>query len=207
MKSGKIILTPLYEHALADPEGHSLRGASSIGRDYGRKATELTKSIPVMHGFYLWGKYEKNGLWRTIYLGKAGYGKTTSLQARIREELKDERVFVWAGLHPGLSDEDLLRIGEKHYPSMWHKYRSHFTRALQKAGTTHIIWAVTKGIRNDEVTKIEADLIETMNPVANVQRPAPVSGLQEKTIEIIKLLKHQIHGSRGSRTSLQGRLR
>ena len=193
MKAGIITLDTLYEHALSDIGGSSIKGSSTSGREYGKKASELAKSIPASHGFYLWGKYEKNRLWRTIYLGKAGYGKTTSLQARIKEELKDERVFLWCGPHSKLNEDALMRIGEKYYPTMWYKYRTHFSRAIQKSGATHIIWAVTSGIRNNEVTKIEADLIETMNPIANIQRPAPTSGLQDKTIEIIKMFKHQIH--------------
>jgi len=196
MNSGSISLNILYEHALSDPEGNSIRGSSACGREYGRKATQLTNSIPTSHGFYLWGKYEKNRLWRTIYLGKAGYGKTTSLQARIKEELKDERVFLWYGPHSNLEKDDLMKIGQNYYPSMWHEYKNHFDRAIRKSGTTHIIWAVTTEIGNDDVTKIEADLIETMNPIANMQRPGPISDLQNKTIEIIKIFKHQIHMSR-----------
>jgi len=196
MLSGRISLEILYEHALADPEGDSIKGSSASGREYGRKATRLTDSIPEKHGFYLWGKYEKNKLWRTIYLGKAGYGKTTSLRARIKEELKDERALLWYGPHSKLKEDDLMKIGQKHYPSMWHKYRTHFARAIRKNSATHIIWAVTSGISNNEVTIIEADLIETMNPIANKQRPGPVSDLQNKTIEAIKMFKHQIHMGR-----------
>jgi len=196
MKAGRITLDSLYEHARSDPEGGSIRGDSPIGRKYGKKASELVKTIPTDHGFYIWGKYEKNGLWRTIYLGKAGYGKTTSLQARICEELKDERAFIWVGLHLGLNKEDLMGLGQHYYPEKWHQYKNNFTRAFRKSGATHIIWAVTEGIRNSEVTKLEADLIETMNPVANRQRPTPVSDLQDKTIGIIRMFKHQIHEGR-----------
>jgi hypothetical protein len=202
MKTGRITLDTLYEHALSDPRGSSIKGNSATGREYGRKASELTKYIPASHGFYLWGKYEKNRLWRTIYLGKAGYGKTTSLQARIKEELKDERVFLWCGPHSNLNKEDLMKIGKKYYPTMWHKYKTHFARAFLKSGSTHIIWAVPSGISVNEVTKIEADLIETMNPIANKQRPVPVSDLQNKTIEIIKMFKHRIHKCRNEVVAL-----
>ncbi len=196
MNSGRITLETLYEHALSDLRGRSIRGDSVMGRKYGKKVTELTESIPKSHGFYIWGKYEKNKLWRTIYLGKAGYGKTTSLQARIKEELKDEKIFIWHELHEDLTKDKLMNIAEKHYPEMWYKYESHFSRSIRKSGTTHIIWSVTPGINNNEVSKVEADLIETMNPIENKQRPGPVSGLQNKTIEILKMFKHQIHMGR-----------
>jgi len=196
MSFGRISLETLYAHALADPTGASIRGDSPSGRAYGRQATRLTNAIPESHGFYLWGKYERNNLWRTIYLGKAGYGRTTSLRARIKEELKDERVFLWNGPHSELTEDDLMNIGQQHYPRMWHRYQTHFRRAIRKCGATHIIWAVTSGISNNEVTKIEADLIETMNPIANIQRPMPVSDLQDKTIEVIRMFKSQIHAGR-----------
>ena len=196
MNNGTIKLDNLYKHAASDPDAESIKGNSKIGRAYGKKAVELTSSIEASHGFYIWGKYEKNKLWRTIYLGKAGYGKTTSLKARITEELKDERAFLWHGLHSKLNETELLKVAENHYPNMWHKYESHFKRAIRKNGATHIIWAVTPKLTNSEVVKIEADLIETLNPIANVQRPSPTSDLQGKTIEIIKILKSQIHAHR-----------
>jgi len=196
MSFGKISLNSLYQHALADSEGASIEGRSAIGREYGRRATELTEPIPESHGFYLWGKYERNMLWRNIYLGKAGYGRATSLRARIKEELKDERAFLWIGPHSQLSKDDLMGIGQRHYPRMWYQYQAHFERAIRKCGATHIIWAATHGISNNEVTRIEADLIETMNPIANIQRPMPVSDLQDKTIEVIRMFKSQIHAGR-----------
>jgi hypothetical protein len=193
MKTGKIILKNLYEHMSSDPLGESLKGSSPVGRNYGKLATNVVQSIPESHGFYLWGYYEKNKLWRSLYLGKAGYGKTTSLRARIKEELKDERVFLWYGPHSTLTEENLKSINEKYYPTMWYQYKNHFARAIKKSKTTHIIWVVTSDLDNSEVIKIEADLIETMNPSANIMRPGPTSGLQDKTIEIIRMFKNQIH--------------
>lgn len=193
MNTGRISLEALYTHASNDLNGESIRGDSSLGREYGRLASSVVLPIPETHGFYLWGKYEKNKLWRTIYLGKAGYGKTTSLRARIKEELKDEKAFLWHGAPVGHSEQELMAIAENCYPSMWHKYQTHFIRAIRKSGTTHILWVGTQDINNEEVIKIEADLIETLNPVANVQRPSPVSDLQDITVEIIRQFKHQIH--------------
>lgn len=202
MKVGMITLEKLYEHATIDTEADAIKGNTKSGREYGKKVKELTSTISDQQGFYLWGKYEKNNLWRTIYLGKSGKGKTSSLRARLSEELKDEKSFLWSGPHSKLTDEMLAKRAADLWPNSWDKFKPIFERANRKSGTTHIIWVSSTGISNEDVVKIEADLIETMNPIANYQRPKPVSDLQDKTVEIIKMFKHQIHLGRNDKIFL-----
>lgn len=64
-----------------------------------------------------------------------------ALQARISEELRDERFFLW----DHLSWETVERIGQVAYADMWQKYRIGAKRARKKRGTTHIIWAAAPG--------------------------------------------------------------
>lgn len=192
---GSVCLRALYAYMEADPTGRSLHGSSKKGREYGKLVTAVASQVAEKQGFYLWGKYEKNGLWRNIYLGKAGFGKTANLQARIREELKDESFFLW---HHVLDEQELFRIGEKHYPRMAKKYLAGWKRVIRKSGTTYIHWVDTPDLNNDDVRTVESDLIETMNPYANKVRPSPVSELQEKTINVIFALKSQIHSQRES---------
>ncbi|OQX08757.1 MAG: hypothetical protein BWK73_24605 [Thiothrix lacustris] len=134
-------------------------------------------------------------------MGKAGFGKTASLRARITEELKDERAFIWCGNHTGLDDIAVKNIWQQFYPPNSNAAENHINRALKKQETTHIIWVATPHINNSKVSKIEADLIETLNPITNAQRPTPTSSLQDVTIDVIKLLKNEIRlfgNSRGS---------
>jgi hypothetical protein len=193
METGCIQLSELYSYVKNDPKGHALHGNSKEGRKFGRLAKGIVGSIKNEHGFYLWGKYEANGLWRHIYLGKAGYGKTASLQARILEELKDEKAFLWRNT---IDEETLLAIGKKHYPKMWYSYEKHWKRAFRKVGSTHIIWVTTPDLNNKDVEMVESDLIETINPIANYQRPTPKSELQDYTVKVIKSFKHHIHKNR-----------
>lgn len=198
METGCIQLSELYGYVKNDPNGNALHGNSKEGREFGRLAKNTVASIKDEHGFYLWGKYEPNGLWRHIYLGKAGYGKTANLQARILEELKDEKAFLW---HNCIDEKPLLKIGKKHYPKMWPSYKNHWKRAIRKVGTTHIIWVSTPDLNNKDVEMVETDLIETINPIANHQRPTPKSELQDFTVKVIKAFKHHIHKNRNQLAS------
>lgn len=201
-------LTELLDSGAQDKGGKGLHGNSPCGRDYGKLVTRLAQSIADLQGLYIWGYYESNGLWRTIYLGKAGLGRTASLRARITEELKEERALIWRGKHSGLDDEALERLWPGHYPPSPGSKASenHVKRALSKAGSTHIIWVATPEIDNGHVARIEADLIETLNPSANVQRPAPTSGLQEMTVSVIQRFKAEMHQYRPTpKTSTTGR--
>lgn len=190
-------LTELLDSGAQDKGGKGLHGNSPCGLDYGKLVTRLAQSIADLQGLYIWGYYESNGLWRTIYLGKAGLGRTASLRA-----------LIWRGKHSGLEDEALERLWLGHYPPSPGSKASenHVKRALSKAGSTHIIWVATPEIDNGHVARIEADLIESLNPSANVQRPAPTSGLQEMTVSVIQRFKAEMHRYRPTpKTSTTGR--
>lgn len=190
-------LTELLDSGAQDKGGKGLHGNSPCGRDYGKLVTRLAQSIADLQGLYIWGYYESNGLWRTIYLGKAGLGRTASLRA-----------LIWRGKHSGLEDEALERLWLGHYPPSPGSKASenHVKRALSKAGSTHIIWVATREIDNGHVARIEADLTEALNPSANVQRPAPTSGLQEMTVSVIQRFKAEMHRYRPTpKTSTTGR--
>ena len=187
-------LSPLLKFAKKDKDRLGLEHNSKHGREYGRLVVDLMTDVPNTSGFYIWGNYQPNGLWRTIYLGKAGYGKTTGLKARLTEELKDERLCIWCRKqedHDAIKDTWLR--GATHPAGIRHAVRS-----LKKLGSTHIfaVTVPTDEIDNKSITAIESDLIETMNPIANMMRPGPSSSLQDVTIEIIRHFKNAIHLNR-----------
>ena len=105
------------------------------------------------------------------------------MRARILEELKDEKHFLWRSVY---SESELLAIGEKLYPSMWEKrYRNNWITALEKTGTTHIAWAATPELSDDQVRDIEPYLIRDLNPTGNKKRPAtPPSPLEYLSAKI-----------------------
>lgn len=196
MDSGIINLKPLYDFVrLHKDDMTALNGNSRKGREYGRECLKCVDSVGKRQGFYLWGFFESNGLWRNVYLGKAGLGKSASLRSRILEELKDERWFVWRNFW----DELYLReLGGSIYPRKWNEYAMHVDRAFRKARSTHIVWVLTPNLTNKDVLRVEADLIEAMNPGANHQRPTPPSSLQQDTAKVFEILRQRVHDARPS---------
>ncbi len=96
MHAGIVHLDSLIRYVtLHDRVGRALEPRSPAGDEYDKLAQTVVSSIARERGLYLWGTYGKNGLWRNMYLGKTGVGKTSHLHARILEELKDERIFLW----------------------------------------------------------------------------------------------------------------
>ena len=198
MESGVAPLDELYAFVRSNRNHHEAMNLMlAESRPYRELCRKITKEIPECQGFYLWGFYEKNGLWRNVYLGKAGLGKTANLRGRILEELKDERCCIWREVY---SETEVFGLGPRVHSSkaQWYKtIRTQWQRALRKAGTTHIVWVRTPQLSNPDVKRIEADLIEALNPQANLQRPAPPRQvLQEDTAEVFRLLRRQVHEHR-----------
>lgn len=188
--SGMVSLRPLYDFVERYKDSPSLSGRSKIGRLYGRNVMEAVRTVPDASGFYLWGYYEDaERPWHSVYLGRAGSGKTTSLHARIGEELKDERVFVWRHVLP---KKELLQKLKSDYPSKG-GYQWASKRALRKADCTHIVWCAAPDFTREQVGQVEADLIELFNPKANRDRPAPKKDVQDRTMEVAAEFRTRIH--------------
>jgi hypothetical protein len=190
----------IKDHA-SNPEALRLE-RTDLGRKYCRLCDQITNSIDETPGFYLWGRYGQKGGWQNIYLGKAGYGKTTNLKQRIREELKDERPSIWRAV---LTENEVLAIGARIHPVMWEKrkYCEDWKRSMRKAGTTHIAWVPAPEIKSEDVTRIESDLIEALNPIANHVRPAPLSILQPDTTRILASFRSSVHAKRDSKFTIR----
>lgn len=193
MNSGNVNLTPLYKLVRDKADINHLNGRTLVARQFSKLANVLATDVALEAGFYLWGYYEKNGLWRNIYLGKAGFGKTSNLRARIFEELRDERVAVLISF---FTKEQIWQEGARVYAKMWHSYQTHAERALRKSGCTHIFWVSLPELSDLEVRNVEADLIEILNPSANISRPPPPDHLQHHTRDVLAALRVNIHTSR-----------
>jgi hypothetical protein len=194
MNSGIMPIEVLINYAKShDPIGDSLRGNSNAGRVYGKLAKELSSQITDDSGIYLWGKYDENGVWNHIYVGKACKSKKAHLRARILEELKDEKHFLWRSVY---TEKELLAKGELHYPDMWFRYKNHWALALLKTGTTHIIWVAAPELSDNQINDIELNLIEALNPTANKKRPASFSAQDKFTIEAISHFQQLIEQHR-----------
>lgn len=194
MQVTTVLLERLYHFAAEDSAACALEGKSKVGKSYGRIAKDLVGQVPREQGFYLWGCYEKTGLWSNIYLGKANRGDASNLYMRILEELKDEKHFLWS---KWLAPDVILETHLRYFPNDPGGVGTrHVQRSLKKARATHVIAVATPHLDAADILKVERDLIETMNPSANINRPKPLSGLLGETVSIISQFKEQIHAHR-----------
>lgn len=166
-----------------------LRG-SEHGKDYSGLCKAITEKVEGVAGFYIWGRYDRKRSWHSIYLGKAGYKQDkTNLRKRIAEELKDERAFVWRHVY---SEGELLAICHRIHHGKGYTWK----RPLLKAGTTEIIWVTAPELSNSEILKVEADLIEALNPSANLSRPTPGRMVQSHATAVFSQVREIIHENR-----------
>lgn len=172
-----ISLKPLYSFIRKHREDYekALNLEEFLGTQYSKKCENLTQDIEEIQGIYVWGAFDSHKYWHSLYLGKAGLGKTKKLlRARITEELKDERCCLWRHV---LSKAKLFHAGPRVHrggKESWAKYiEKDWQRSIKKERATHIIWVPTSKLDNHKVRRVEAELIEALNPTANVQRPIP----------------------------------
>lgn len=153
-------------------------------KTYSATVNDIIENVPKKAGLYLWGRFNDVGWWETIYLGKAGNKKTSSLKARLREELMDERALFWAtifGIEP--TEKQFQKITKNKYGSGIRTYR--------KKNVHFIIWASIDDASEEEIKKEEDILIDIYRPTQNTQRiryPAK----SEITEQIIRSIDDQI---------------
>jgi hypothetical protein len=191
-----ILLKTLYLYIRGIPKEKELLSVLSDKKEYVSKCKNLIGSIDRCKGFYLWGTYDKRGLWTNMYLGKASSGKIANLRSRILEELIDERMCF---LKIRYSEKELKEAGRELHGEMWRKYEKHANRAFLKYGSTHIAWVSTGHLSNNVMLLVEADLIEAMNPKANLIRPKPPAYLQPDTRDIFEQFRASIHEGRNTK--------
>jgi hypothetical protein len=177
----------------------ALNPKQKLGEQYYRECEKLTDNIKDVQGIYVWGRFDQRKYWNSIYLGKAGLGKSKMLlHDRITEELKDERCFLWRHV---LSEDALFCAGPRVHQGgqkSWDEYiHKDWKRSVKKARTTHIIFAPTRALDNDGVGRLEAELIEALRPEANASRPVPPSHVVTEAARIFSHFRQTIHHIRG----------
>ncbi len=161
--TGHFNLFPILEFACNHPVMPSPQD-KGLQKEYANLLKELAKDVPQKPGWYLWGRFNDMGWWETIYLGKAGKQKTSSLHTRLFGELRDEGVIAfWSqvyGREPTLKQLAKLRDGK------WDPNRS-----LRKTGSQIVIWvSVEDAISEEEIKSQEDLLIKLYRPTHNAAR-------------------------------------
>jgi hypothetical protein len=163
------------------------------------KCENPTGKIEEVQGIYVWGAFDSRKYWHSIYLGKAGLGKVKELlRARITEELKDERFALWRHVFSETKLNEVGPLVNEGGMEAWTRYIEKATRRqIRKAGTTHIIWAPTSKLDNHNVRRLEAELIEALNPTVNIQRPTPSNEVIDEATVVFSHFRRTIHDIRG----------
>ena len=105
------------------------------------------------------------GWWETIYLGKAGKQRTSSLHTRLYDELREECIAFWSTVY---GREPMIRQSAQ-FPNS-HKYGPP-TRALRKSGSKIVIWVADQDeIDETEIKRQEDLLIKIFRPTHNAAR-------------------------------------
>jgi hypothetical protein len=119
-----------------------------------------------------------------------------SLRERICEEqLKKER----AALLRTVFSKDEIWAGYAQNYTHWPTWKRGKEVALLKARSTHIHWAACSELAEKELEHIEARLIQTLNPIANRDRPDPSPNTENYTEEVLHVFRLSIHEHRNDR--------
>jgi hypothetical protein len=125
------------------------------------------------------------GWWETVYLGKAGKKKTSSLHTRLYDELREECIAFWSevyGREPMIIQHKKL-YGGKYDP----------TRSLRKSGSRMVIWVASEdSIAEEDVKRQEDFLIKIYRPTHNVARWNLDSSHDEMTTELERTIEEEL---------------
>lgn len=192
MNTNIISLKPLYDFVNdKDEEGRGLRTDTSQGKEYMDIARELIQKsdIPEVNGIYLFGKYDGSKIWKNIYLGESEAGKRQSLKIRIEDHLRRSKMIFWRTV---MTKEQVLKELQTFRNG---KYENNHKIDIRKTGSTHIVWAALPDTEVD-IMEVERDLIEIMNPPANIQEYKPKGVAQDFTLKVVSSIRSTIHRNR-----------
>jgi hypothetical protein len=181
LSSGHFSIFKLLEFAASNPIVPVGRGG--VFAKYRKITNELTSNVPRQPGWYWWGKFDENSNWQTTYLGKSENRQTSSLHARISEELNDERISVWSTVF------GQARMRQMQHEAYGGRYDKLEERGSRKSGTHFIIWISDPDAKASEIIEEEKRLIQSYKPAANKQRVVALKASNRTTIvqELFKI--------------------
>lgn len=164
LQTGHFNLFPILEFAASSVTIPSFQD-KALQSQYSKLINKTIDEVPNAPGWYLWGRFNDMGWWETVYLGKAGKKKTSSLRTRLYDELREECIAFWAEVY-----------GREPMTTQWakmpnsHKYGPP-TRALRKSGSRIVVWiGADDNISEEEIKRQEDLLIKLYRPTHNAAR-------------------------------------
>ncbi|MBI4548993.1 MAG: hypothetical protein HY707_13500 [Ignavibacteriae bacterium] len=161
MESDSISFSRLFDYIKSHPEiPHKEEPSFSGFQDL---YLQLVRNVPYIPGWYAWTNKFLPQEQRVIYIGQSQTRKTSSLNARLKEEFLDEFVALWASVW---NPDEVVNTLDRKYRG---KYTAPIKRSARKAGATHIVWFGKRGLSDQELDVVEHALIAKYNPPANKQ--------------------------------------
>jgi len=163
LKTGHFNIYPVFDFAAKHIVMPSNKD-KAVQLGYSKLINSIVNDVPTLPGWYLWGKFNDMGWWETVYLGKAGKQKTSSLHTRLYDELREECIAFWAEVY---GREPMISQHNKYWAD---KYGPP-TRALRKNGSRFVVWVgVANDISEADIKKQEYLLIKLYRPTHNAAR-------------------------------------
>lgn len=161
IETGHFDIFNIYKFIASHPRFPRGRGTL---REYTSIVNNILKNVPKKAGWYIWGRFNSSGWFETMYLGKSGNGKTSSIYARLKEEICDERLAFWATVYGSeVASREFSKITGG-------KYDFGIPRTLRKSGVHFIIWCSVDSATEADIKKEEDVLIHAYRPAHNAQR-------------------------------------
>ena len=125
------------------------------------------------------------GWWETVYLGKAGKKKTSSLHTRLYDELREECIAFWSEVY---GRELIVKQHKKLYGGRYDP-----TRSLRKSGSRIVVWVASEDSISEEDVKRQEDLlIKIYRPTHNAARWNLDTSHDEMTGKIEKAIEEEL---------------
>jgi hypothetical protein len=185
LKSGHFNLFSILEFAANNPIMPN-PGTKSLQSEYATLINRTVSKVPYLPGWYLWGRFNDMGWWETVYLGKAGKKKTSSLHTRLYDELREECIAFWSEVY---GREPMVVQHKKLYGG---KYNP--TRSLRKSGSRMVIWVANEDSISEEDVKRQEDLlIKIYRPTHNAARWNLDISHDEMTTELERVIEEELN--------------
>jgi hypothetical protein len=189
MAAGNFSLLPIFDFAAHNPMMPH-QGSGAVQSAYSKLLNRTIANVPELPGWYLWGKFNDDGSWNIIYLGKSEKRKTSSLHTRMYDQLREKFCpTIWAELY---GSEPVLRQSHDAYPHG--RYDGGVRKSVGMIGVRFVIWVgVADDISEEVIMRQEMALIKVWESSHNdVRRWRGDASPDALTEEISKIVEDEL---------------
>jgi hypothetical protein len=182
MTTGSFSLQPLFDYVKTVPRLPKRDKLDwSIYGQYQQAGIALIKNVPNLPGWYLWAR--PKGARPEVYVGKSEEGLNNRFIDRFNQEYTIFWEAVW-GEHPFIEDAYEM------FPQP--RYRKDIDNYRGKSISTDILWVAKDVLEPGEGEQVERQLIQNLNPSANLMRPKPDGRFPQTAVEVANLFRRML---------------